>query len=175
VKRKGGRRDLLQIKATYKAEIINIAEYLNTKYTEDQFVNIVKSQEGNQSNMNSTIKVAAKVVEELNQTNENSDTKKRRHSTRKSKLRRALKKNGKAIYFMASILEVWIDNLLVQKTAIGMFLWLLRGDLKGETESEIIAAQDQASQTKYHTTQYYKQKEITNADSLNNLMRQWNT
>ena len=33
-----------------------------------------------------------------------------------------------------------------------MFLWLYRGDLKGETESEIIAAQDQALQTKYHAT-----------------------
>jgi len=41
VKRKGGGRGLLQIKANYKAEIISIAEYLNTKYTEDQFVNIV--------------------------------------------------------------------------------------------------------------------------------------
>ena len=27
----------------YKAEIINIAEYLNTNYKEDQFVNIVKN------------------------------------------------------------------------------------------------------------------------------------
>jgi len=51
---------------TYKAEIINIAEYLDTKYTEDQFVNIVKSHESNQPNMNSTIKVAANVAEELN-------------------------------------------------------------------------------------------------------------
>jgi hypothetical protein len=31
-------------------------------------------------------------------------------------------------------------------------LWLLRGDLKEETESEIITGQDQASQTKYHAT-----------------------
>ena len=31
-------------------------------------------------------------------------------------------------------------------------LWLSRGDLKGETESEIIAAQDQPLQTKYHMT-----------------------
>jgi hypothetical protein len=29
---KGGGRDLLQIEATYKAEIINLAEYLNSKY-----------------------------------------------------------------------------------------------------------------------------------------------
>jgi hypothetical protein len=32
------------------------------------------------------------------------------------------------------------------------FQWLSRGDLKGETENEIIAAQDQALQTKYHAT-----------------------
>ena len=32
------------------------------------------------------------------------------------------------------------------------FQWLLWRDLKGENESEIIAAQDQALQTKYHTT-----------------------
>ena len=31
-------------------------------------------------------------------------------------------------------------------------LWLSRGDLKGETESEIIAAQGQALQTKYNAT-----------------------
>ena len=29
----------------------------------------------------------------------------------------------------------------------GTFLWLLRGDMKGKTGSEIIAAQDQALQT----------------------------
>jgi len=32
------------------------------------------------------------------------------------------------------------------------FLWLSRGDLKGETESEIIVAQDRTLQTKYHAT-----------------------
>jgi hypothetical protein len=34
LKRKGG-RSLLQTEAKNKAEIINTAEYLNTKYTED--------------------------------------------------------------------------------------------------------------------------------------------
>jgi hypothetical protein len=64
---------LVQIGATYK---INISAYLNTKYKEDQLVYIVKSHESNQTNTNSTINIAAKVVEELNQTNESSDTKK---------------------------------------------------------------------------------------------------
>jgi hypothetical protein len=31
----------------------------------------------------------------------------------------------------------------------GAFLWLSKGDLKTENESEIVAAQDQALQTKY--------------------------
>jgi len=32
------------------------------------------------------------------------------------------------------------------------FLWLSKGDLTAETESEIVAAQDQALQTKYYAT-----------------------
>jgi len=51
---------------------------------------------------------------------------------------------------MASTLEVWIDSLLVKKTWTGILrqfiggedtlLLLSRGDLKGETEREIIVA-----------------------------------
>ena len=52
------------------------------------------------------------------------------------------------------------------------FLWLSKGDLKAETESEIVAAQDQALQTKYYTKKYWAQKQIANADFANNLMRQ---
>jgi len=58
-----------------KAEIINVAEYLNTDYKEDQFVNIVKSHESTQPNMNSIIKIAAKITEKLRQLNEKSDAK----------------------------------------------------------------------------------------------------
>jgi hypothetical protein len=55
VKRKEGGRGLLQVEEVYKAEIINIAEYINTKYKEDQFVNIVKVHESTQPNMNSIL------------------------------------------------------------------------------------------------------------------------
>jgi hypothetical protein len=37
-----------------------------------------------------------------------------------------------------------------------MLLWLSRGDFKGETEREIMAAQDQALQTKCHATKILK-------------------
>jgi hypothetical protein len=42
IKRKVG-RGLVQVEAAYKAEIIHIAEHLNSKYKGDQFVNIVKT------------------------------------------------------------------------------------------------------------------------------------
>ena len=75
VKRKEGARELIQTEAAYKAEIFNTAEYLNTNYKEDQFVNIVKSHESTQPNMNSIIKIAAKITEELSQPIEKSDAK----------------------------------------------------------------------------------------------------
>jgi hypothetical protein len=68
VKRKGGGKGLLQTEVTYKAGIINNAEYLTTKYAEDQFVIISKSHESNQPNINSRIKMAAKFAE-LQQSN----------------------------------------------------------------------------------------------------------
>jgi len=52
---------------------------------------------------------------------------------------------------------------------------VVEGRLEGQTESEIIAAQDQALQTKYHVTKLLQTETGTNADSVNNLMRQWNT
>ena len=44
VKRKEEGRSLLQTEETYKAEMNNTADYSYTKYIEDQFVNVVKSQ-----------------------------------------------------------------------------------------------------------------------------------
>jgi hypothetical protein len=41
------------------------------------------------------------------------------------------------------------------------FLWLSKGDLKAETEGEIVATQDQAIQTKYYVTKILN----TEADS----------
>jgi hypothetical protein len=49
------------------------------------------------------------------------------------------------------------------------FLWLSKGDLKAETESEIVAAQDQALQTKYHATKILN----TETDSKCRLCQQF--
>jgi hypothetical protein len=50
-----------------------------------------------------------------------------------------------------------------------MFLWLLKGDLKVETESEIVTAQDQALQTKYYATKILN----TGTDSKCRLCQQF--
>ena len=49
------------------------------------------------------------------------------------------------------------------------FLWLSKGDLKAETKSEIVAAQDQALQTKYYVTKILS----TETDSKCRLCQQF--
>ena len=54
------------------------------------------------------------------------------------------------------------------------FLWLSKGDLKAETESEIVAAQDQTLQTKYYAIKILNtEREKANVDFVNNLMRRY--
>jgi len=51
------------------------------------------------------------------------------------------------------------------------FLWLLKGDLKAETESEIVAAQDQALQTKYFAIKILNTETDSKCRLANNLTR----
>ena len=60
-----------------------------------------------------------------------------------------------------------IDRQLISEE--DTFLWLSKGDLKAETESEIVAAQDQALQTKYYATKILS----TETDSKCRLCQQF--
>ena len=60
-----------------------------------------------------------------------------------------------------------IDRQLISEE--DTFLWLSKGDLKVETESEIVAAQDQALQTKYYATKILN----TETDSKCRLCQQF--
>ena len=159
-------RGLLQTESTYKAEIINIAEYLNTKCTEDQFLNIDKHHEINQPYMNSTIKVVGKVAEELNQSNVISKTKKEGIQHIKAKLGQYLKKKWESKVVHGQYIRSMDRQLTTEEET---FLWLSRGDLKGETESEITPAQGQALQTKYNATKILQ----TETDSKCRLCKQF--
>jgi hypothetical protein len=74
---------------------------------------------------------------------------------------------------------LFVPSFLVQHNGmhnfkITAFLWLAREALNEETESEIIAAQDQALQTKPYSIEIL-QTERANADYINNLMRKGTT
>ena len=97
VERKEGGRGLVQVEEAYKREIINTAEHLNTKYKEDQFVKTVTVQESTQTNMNSILKSAAKIIEELNQLNRMNDAKQDGMQHTKGRLGQALKKKLKTM------------------------------------------------------------------------------
>ena len=86
---------MVQTEAAYKAEISNIAEHRNTNYKEDRFVNIVKSHESTQPNMNSIIKTAAEMTEELNKPNEKGDGKQDGIQHTKARLGKTPKKKWK--------------------------------------------------------------------------------
>jgi len=60
-----------------------------------------------------------------------------------------------------------IDRQLISEE--DTFLWLSKVDLKAETESEMVAAQDQALQTKYYATKILN----TEADSKCRLCQQF--
>jgi hypothetical protein len=68
---------------------------------------------------------------------------KTRHSTHKSRIRGVLKK-WKNKLMLGQYIRIMDKQLVSEEDA---FLLLSRGDLKAETESEIIAAQEQALKT----------------------------
>jgi len=83
--------------------------------------------------MNSIIKPEAKVTEELSQPNEKSDAK---HT--KARLGESLKKWKNKVMHGPYIRNIDRQRIIEEYT----FLWLSKGDLKAETESEIVATQD---------------------------------
>jgi len=67
----------------------------------------------------------------------------------KGRLGEVLKKKWKKKVMHGQYIRNMDRQLISEEEA---FLWLSRGDLKAETESEIVAAQDQALNTKYYAT-----------------------
>jgi hypothetical protein len=49
------------------------------------------------------------------------------------------------------------------------FLWISRGNLKAETEDELVSVQEQVYQNKYYVTKKYNKEQIANADYVENI------
>jgi hypothetical protein len=96
--------------------------------------------------MNSIIKSAAKFTEELGQFYGKSDEKQDEIQHTKARLGEVLKKKWKNKVMHGQYVR-YMDRQFISEE--DTFIWLSKGDLKAETESEIVAAQDQALHTKY--------------------------
>ena len=163
VKRKEGGRGLMQVEAAYKAEIINIAEYLNTNYKKDQLVNIVKNHENTQPAMNSVTRLAAKIMEELGPLQGQREATPEDRRSMKAKLAEVLKKKWESKVMHGQYIRNMDRQLISEEDT---FLWLSKGDLKAETESEIVAAQDQALHTKYYGKKYIESRDRQHMQAL---------
>ena len=95
--------------------------------------------------MNSVLKLATKITEELRQPYAKSDG----TQYTKTRLRKDLKEKWKNKVMHWQYIRK-IDRQLISEE--DTFLWLSKGDLKADTESEIVAAQDQALKMKYYAT-----------------------
>jgi hypothetical protein len=115
--------------------------------------------------MNSIIKTAAKITEETSQENEKGDAKQEGIQQTKARLEKVLKNKWKKVMHEQYIRN--IDRQLISEE--DTFLWLSTGDIKAETESEIVAAQDQTIQTKYYATKILN----TETDSKCRLCQQF--
>ena len=99
--------------------------------------------------MNSIFKSAAKILEELNQLSGMNDAKQGGMQHMKGRLREVLKKKWKNKVMHGQYIRN-VDRKLISEEET--FIWLSKGDLEAETESEIVAAQDQALNTQYYAT-----------------------
>jgi hypothetical protein len=92
----------------------------------------------NQNN-NPAIKTAEKFAEELSKPNEKSDAKQEGIEHNKAGLGEVLKNEWKNIVMYGQYIR-YIDRQHINEE--DTFLWLSKGDLKAEIESEIVAALD---------------------------------
>jgi hypothetical protein len=125
----------------------------------------VKVHESTQPNTNLILKSAAKIVEELSQLNGKNDAKQNEMQHTKERLGHVLKKKWKNKVMHGQYIRNTDRQLISEEDT---FLWLSKGNLKAETESEIVATQDQALNTKYYATKILN----TETDSKYRLCQQ---
>jgi Ni,Fe-hydrogenase III component G len=99
--------------------------------------------------MNSIPKLAAEIISVLSQLIGKNDAKQDEVQHTKERLGEVLKKKWKNKVMHVQYIRNMDRQLISEEDT---FLWLSKGDLKAETESEKVAAQDQALNTKYYAT-----------------------
>ena len=94
---------------------------------------------------------------------------KKRHTTHISNIGRILKEKMGQESNLWTVYQMY--RQLISEECI--FLWLQGGDLEAATESEIIAEQDQALQSKYYATKMLKTGTDGKFTGFNNMMTKY--
>lgn len=149
VKCKEGGRCLFQIEGIQKRRDKQYCRISEHKNKESQCVSTVKIQESNKPIKNLTTTITTKIVKELDQTNEMNDTDKEGMQHTKAKLGVFLQKKCRSKEMLGQYIRS-IDRQLISEDDV--FVLLSNGVTTAETVSEILTANDQALQQKFHAT-----------------------
>ena len=141
VPRKQGGRGLMQLEAAHEVEITKLVEYVDRK--EDRQIQVVRTH---QHNTDSVMLQTARCLK----TEVQKETRKMKDSiTEKTKERW----HGKRMHGQ---LPRNLDEKLVDIEQ--SYRWLKSGNIKGETESTIVEAQDQTISTNYFKNKIFKEE-----------------
>jgi len=132
VPRKQGGKGLMQLEAAYAVEITKLMEYVDRK--EDSIIQVVRTH---QHNTDSAVLQPARCLK----TEVQKETRKTKDSMEEKTKERC---HGKRMHGQLSHnLDEKLENIEQS------YCWLKSGDIKGETESTIVAAQDQGISKNY--------------------------
>jgi hypothetical protein len=148
--KKQGERGLMQLEAAHAVEITKLAEYVDRK-----LIQVVRTHQHNTDSavLQTTRCLKTEVQKETRKTKDSiaEKTKERWHGKR-----------------MHGQLPRNLDEKLVDIEQA--YRWLKSGDIKGQTESTIVAAQDQAISTNYFKNKIFKQLRL-NAGYVSNMKK----
>ena len=141
VPRKQGGRGLMQLEAAHAVEITKLVEYVDRK--EDPLIQVVRTHQHNtDSAVLQTARCHRTEVQREKRNMKDSISEKTKESWHGKRMHGQLLRN--------------LDEKLVDIEQ--SYCWLKFGDIKGETESTIVAAQDQAISTNYFKNKILKEE-----------------
>lgn len=163
VPREKGGRGLMNLEDTFKLAIIGTAKYISSK-NNDRLISILNEFETNRESERTILKNADKYKREFLQNedsreiteteNVNEEVKKLKSKCKANMTRRREEKWSNKVMHGQHARQVKEENINREMS----YSWLKNGDLKGETESVIVAAQDQAITTNYIKAKIHKEK-----------------
>ncbi|KAL1448297.1 hypothetical protein WDU94_009865 [Cyamophila willieti] len=153
-KRKDGGRGLRQVEQAYKSKCINTELYIRERRNQDVLLNEIFKYDETQPKINSILKKSKQYKDEINHDDNDPTYYKKQKTIVKQKINEKIKTNWESKQMHGQFIRQINQDPNINKNQ--SFNWLSKCNLKGETESLLTAAQDQALNTKYHAAKILK-------------------